>query len=458
MKPELFEKRSEIPAPAEMVFDWHAREGAIRRLSPPWAPLQIISKTPGVDKGVRVRLRIKTGPVFSAWDAEHTACEPGRMFRDTQIKGPFKTWNHTHRFIPEGNGCVLADSIEFAMPFPLNHSGYVTSFVKKDLERIFRYRHTVTRRDLALHLSGKIPKPLRIAITGASGLIGTTLAPFLTTGGHEVFTLVRRPPHPEKNEIFWDPEKGILSENDLEGFDAVIHLAGENIGEVSWTDSVKKRLTASRVQGTRLVAETLSRLQNPPSVFLCASAIGFYGNTGERTVDEATGPGNQFISQMCMDWEEACEKSLTAGIRTVSMRIGVVLSPQGGALSKVLPLFKAGLGAGMGNGSQHISWISLEDVLYAMHHLIADPRMEGPVNLTAPMPVTNIEYTRTLSRVLHRPALFRIPESLIRARFGQMGEEILLSGSRVRPTKLLDSGFTFHHPDLTSALTETLGV
>lgn len=457
MTTERFEKRSAVAAPAEEVYDWHAREGAIRRLSPPWAPLQIISKTPGVDKGTRVKLKIKTGPVFSAWDAEHTASEPGRMFTDTQLKGPFKVWRHTHRFIPRENGSTLEDSIEFSMPFPLDRSAWVTSFIRKDLERIFRYRHTVTRRDLSLHLSGKIQRPLRIAITGASGLIGTSLVPFLTTGGHTVSTLVRRQPAAEKNEIFWDPERGILDPQALEGFDVVIHLAGENIGEVKWTDSVKQRLTASRVKGTRLLAGTLARLESPPSVFLCASAIGFYGNTGEAPVDESAGTGHQFISKLCMDWEEACEEAIHAGIRTVNMRIGVVLSPQGGALSKVLGLFKAGLGAAMGSGAQYVSWISLEDILYAIHHLIATPGLEGPVNLTAPHPVTNLDYTKTLARVLNRPALFHIPEGLIRGVFGQMGEEILLSGSNVNPSKLLDSGFTFNHPDLTSALKETLG-
>ncbi len=458
MKPEHFEKRSTVPAPAEDVFDWHAREGAIRRLSPPWAPLKIISKTPGVDKGTRVKLKIKTGPVFSAWDAEHTACEPGRMFTDTQLKGPFRIWRHTHRFIPRENGSTLEDCIEFSMPFPLNHFAWVTSFVRKDLERIFRYRHTVTRRDLAVHLSGKIQRPLRIAITGASGLIGTTLVPFFTTGGHTVSILVRRQPVAGTNEIFWDPENGILNPDDLEGFDVVIHLAGENIGDVKWTDRVKERLTASRVKGTRLLAKTLARLESPPSVFLCASAIGFYGNTGDVPVDESAGAGNQFISELCMNWEEACEEALRAGIRTANLRIGVVLSPQGGALSKVLGFFKAGLGATMGSGAQMVSWISLEDVIYAIHHLIATPGLAGPVNLTAPNPVSNLEYTKTLARILNRPALFHIPEGLIRGIFGQMGEEVLLSGSKVNPSKLLDSGFTFNHPDLTSALKETLGV
>jgi uncharacterized protein (TIGR01777 family) len=176
------------------------------------------------------------------------------------------------------------------------------------------------------------------------------------------------------------------------------------------------------------------------------------------TVDETAGPGDQYISQMCTAWEKACEPAVACGIRTVNMRIGVVLSPAGGALSKVLTLFKAGLGATMGSGSQYISWISIEDTLNAIHHLIGDGRIHGPVNLAAPINITNREYTKTLAKLLNRPALFKIPESLIRKRFGQMGEEILLSGSRIQPSKLLDSGFSFYHPDLTSALTETLGV
>jgi uncharacterized protein (TIGR01777 family) len=458
MNPELFEKQSRIGAPADLLYEWHAREGAIRRLSPPWAPLQIISKTPGVEKGTRVKLKIKTGPIFSPWDAEHIESEPGRMFTDSQIKGPFKTWRHTHRFTPEGDGCILNDSIEFAMPFPLNHSRFVTSFIRKDLDRIFRYRHTVTKRDLASILSGKINRPLKVAITGASGLIGSNLSPLLTTGGHQVSTLVRRQPVPGKDEIFWNPDKGILSEKDMEGFDVVIHLAGENIGEVKWTESIKERLTASRVKGTRLLAETLSKLSKPPSVFLCASAIGYYGDTGSNDTDESAGPGTQYISRMCDEWETACEASVKAGIRTVNMRIGVVLSPEGGALSKVLTFFKTGLGSTMGAGGQFMSWISIEDTLYSMIHLIANEGIEGPVNLSAPNPVTNKEYTKILAGLLNRPAILRIPEKLIRSRFGQMGEEILLSGSRIRPARLLETGYSFIHPDITSALKEVLGV
>ena len=458
MKPQRYVRRSEIPAPAEDVFNWHAREGAIKRLSPPWAPLKIISKTPGVDTGTQVKLKIKTGPVFSSWDAVHTACEPGRMFRDTQVKGPFRAWNHTHRFIPSGSHSIMEDSVEFAMPFPLDRWHVINTFIRNDLDRIFRYRHIVTRRDLELHSSGKIPKPLKIAISGASGLIGAHLAPFLTTGGHQVFNLVRRQPVSGKQEIFWDPENGVLSGKDLEGFDVVIHLAGENIGEVRWTEDIKKRLTRSRVKGTRLLSETLAGLENPPSVFLCASAIGYYGDTGGRTADETDGPGDQFISALCQAWEEACEPAARSGIRTVNMRIGVVLSPEGGALSKVLPLFKAGLCATMGSGHQHVSWISLEDTLYAIHHLMADSRLQGPVNLVSPFPVTNREYTLKLAGLLKRPALFRIPESLIRTRFGQMGEEILLSGACISPSRLLQSGYSFLHPDITSALTEVLGI
>jgi uncharacterized protein (TIGR01777 family) len=458
MKTYTFTRQSTIDAPAEYVFNWHARIGAIKRLSPPWSPLKIISKTPGVSTGTQVKLKIKTGPVFSSWDALHTACEDGRMFRDTQIKGPFRSWNHTHRFTPSDSGSILEDSIEFCLPFPVSHSNLAHDFIKKDLERIFRYRHTVTKRDLPLHLSGKIQQPLKIAITGASGLIGSRLAPFFSTGGHQVFTLVRRTQKPENNEIFWDPEKGLIDKNALEGFDVVIHLAGENIGEVQWTDAIKARLTQSRVKGTTLLSETLAGLDCPPSVFLCASAIGYYGDTGGATVDESGAMGDQYISDMCHKWEQSCQAAKDKGIRTVNMRIGVVYSPEGGALSKLLFMFRAGLGASIGNGKQAISWISIEDVLHAIHHLIASPLVHGPVNLVSPLPVTNLDFTRTLASLLKRPAWFKIPETVIRARFGQMGEEILLSGANIHPGTLLDSGYSFIHQDLASALTEVLGV
>ncbi|MBU1171846.1 MAG: TIGR01777 family oxidoreductase [Proteobacteria bacterium] len=458
MKIQTFVKRSIIDAPAEDVFEWHAQKGAIRRLSPPWSPLKIISKTPGVDTGTQVRLKIKTGPVFSTWNAVHTACEPGRMFRDTQVKGPFKSWNHTHRFIPSDNNAILEDRIEFALPFPASHSRLINKYVHKDLERIFTYRHAITQRDLFLHRNTPLPRHSRIAITGASGLIGSRLVPFLTTGGHEVYTLVRRKPDPENLEIFWDPEQEILDPKDLEGMDVVIHLAGENIGEVRWTDAIKHRLTQSRVKGTTLLSNTLARLEKPPKVFLCASAIGYYGHTGDTICDESSQSGNQYISSMCKAWEDACEPAIQGGIRTANMRIGVVYSPEGGALSKLLPLFNIGLGASMGSGSQFISWISMEDTLYAMHHLITDTHLYGPVNLVAPNPQTNKALSRILAKKLKRPALFNIPESIIRARFGQMGEEILLSSARIHPEKLLTSGYSFIHPEIDSALNEVLGV
>jgi uncharacterized protein (TIGR01777 family) len=331
-------------------------------------------------------------------------------------------------------------------------------FIKKDLERIFQYRHAVTARDMVLHLSGKFQRPLRIAVTGASGLIGSRLVPFFSTGGHDVYTLVRRKANPDNQEIFWDPEKGLIDKAALEGFDVMIHLAGENIGEVKWTDEIKKRLIMSRVKGTTLLAETMAVLNQPPHVFLCASAIGFYGDTKDRLVDE-TGPmGDQYISDMCRQWEDSCKAAEDKGIRTVNMRIGVVYSPEGGALSKLQFMFKAGLGARIGQGRQSISWISIEDVLHAMHHLISTPGISGPVNLVSPTPVSNKEFTQTLAGILKRPAFLSIPESLIKARFGQMGDEILLASARVKPAKLLDSGYSFIHRDLTSALKEVLGI
>lgn len=458
MTPQTFIKQTPIAAPAEDVFDWHAREGAIRRLSPPWSPLIILSKTPGVDTGTQVRLKIKTGPVFSAWDAVHTACEPGRMFRDTQIRGPFASWNHTHRFIPDGDTSILEDHIAFALPAPASWINPINRYVKHDLARIFAYRHAVTLRDLALFQKKATGRPLKIAITGAGGLIGSRLRPFLTTGGHEVYTLVRRTPDPDKPEIFWDPEGGVLDPRAMEGFDVVIHLAGENIGEVFWTDAVKARLMANRVRSTRLLADTLAGLKRPPHVFLCASAIGYYGDTKDKTLDETAGPGNQFISGLCQAWEEACASAVSRGIRTVTMRIGVVCSPEGGALSKLLPLFRLGLGPVIGSGHQAVSWVSPEDVLYAMHHLITTPDLAGPVNLVSPQPVAQAELARTLSGLLKRPSFVRIPEWLIRARFGQMGDEILLSGARIYPKKLLESGYRFIHPNLTDALGEVLGI
>ncbi len=456
----IFTKQSNIEAPVEDVFQWHARPGALERLSPPWDPLEVIEKGPGIDPGTRVEMNIKAGllPAKIRWVAEHTRYEENRMFQDRQVRGPFKRWVHTHTFTGNGQGgTILEDRIDFALPFhPLGNLFGSRSILKK-LGKIFRYRHATTTSDIEAHLSRQPKKPLHILMSGASGVVGSSLIPFFTTGGHRVTRLVRRTDLRNENERFWDPQKGILEIQDADDFDVVIHLSGENIGEGWWTHRKKKRIIESRNRTTSLIARSIARLKRPPRAFLCASAIGYYGDRGNELMTEENECGADFISNVCDEWEQAASPALEKDIRTVFLRIGVVLSPVGGALQRLLPTFKIGLGAKVGSGKQYMSWISMDDLIGTIYHAINDDSLSGPVNLVAPNPVTNLEITRTLANVISRPALFTIPAWFIKLVFGEMGKEVLLSSTRVSPEKILAAGYCFRHPHLEGALRHLLG-
>lgn len=299
--------------------------------------------------------------------------------------------------------------------------------------------------------------PLNIVISGASGLVGSALVPFLSAGGHRVSRLVRRKGPAFGEEIAWEPESGRIDRDALEGKDAVIHLAGENIADKRWSEAQKARIKDSRIQTTTLLSETLARLDAPPKVLLSASAIGFYGDRGEEELTEESPPGEGFLAEVCRDWEAATKAAAEAGIRVVCLRFGVILSKEGGALKKMLTPFRLGMGGKFGSGKQYMSWIAIDDVCSALLLLLSNEDVQGPVNLTAPNPVTNQEFTRTLGRVLSRPTVMALPAFAARLALGEMADEMLLSGQRVLPRKLLSARFTFGFPDLEGALRHLLG-
>ncbi|RPJ17700.1 MAG: TIGR01777 family protein [Desulfobacteraceae bacterium] len=459
MKTETFVKRTHIRAPVEEVFKWHSRQGALERLSPPWDPVRVIERKGGINKGARVVLEMKAGPFPYKWAAEHTDYEENRMFRDRQVRGPFSSWVHTHSFEPDANDAsFFEDRIDYALPFYPFGQMFGGASVKAKLERIFRYRHATTVEDISLHLSGKnIKKPMKILMTGSSGLLGSAMIPFFTTGGHIVNTLVRRTQVPEKGGAFWDPEQKKLDPSVFDGIDAVIHLAGEHIGEGRWTDEKKRRIIESRTKGTSLIAETISRLSSPPPVFISASAIGYYGNRGDRILTEDDKPGDDFISKVCGEWEKSARSAVSAGIRVVFMRIGIALSPAGGALRRLYLPFAAGVGGKIASGSQYMSWIGIDDVIGAFFHVLAESKISGAVNVVSTNPVTNLEFTKTLGKVISRPTIFSVPAAAINLAFGEMGREVLLSSTRVMPEKLIETGYRFRNPDLSGALSHLLG-
>jgi uncharacterized protein len=294
--------------------------------------------------------------------------------------------------------------------------------------------------------------PAKILVSGSSGLIGTALLPALQSSGYEVSRLVRGTG--SGNEIGWDPARPLAPES-VSGFDAVIHLAGESIVG-RWTKTKKRRILETRVQGTRNLAEALAQAPQRPRLLISASAIGYYGDRGEETLREDSSSGAGFLPEVCREWEGATEPAAKAGVRTVQMRFGLVLSPSGGALQKMLLPFRMGVGGNMGNGRQWWSWVDIDDLVGAVQHVIKTETLQGPVNVVAPSPVRNADFTKTLASVLSRPAIFPMPAFAARLVFGQMGDELLLASQRVEPAKLMASGYVFRKPDLRFALSTIL--
>lgn len=297
---------------------------------------------------------------------------------------------------------------------------------------------------------------MKILVTGSTGLIGSALAQHLSGESHTVIRLLRARARPGEKGILWDIQTGTLDPEPLEAFDAVVHLAGENIASGRWTLTRKAMIRDSRVKGTRLLSETLGRLTQPPKVLVCASAMGFYGDRGDEILNEDSSGGTGFLPDLCREWEAASEPAAAKGIRVVKLRIGIVLSAEGGALKQMLVPFKLGVGGRLGNGKQYMSWIALDDLVGVIEHALTRDTLQGPVNTATPHPVTNLEFTKTLGRVLHRPTLFPVPAFAARLLFGEMGDALLLSSARLEPARLAASGFVFRYPLLEDALRNLL--
>ena len=297
------------------------------------------------------------------------------------------------------------------------------------------------------------PAPLRVAVTGASGMIGSVLVPRLERDGHTVLRLVRRGPR-NNREIAWDPEDGHLDTAGLAGVDAVVHLAGENVGS-RWTGEKKRRIRASRVDATRLLATALAGLSPRPSVLVAASAVGIYGSRGDERLDETSAPGNDFLAGVVREWEAAAQPAVDAGIRVAHLRLGVVLSAKDGALARMLPPFRLGAGGPMGSGTQWMSWIGLDDAVEVFARAVVDPAFTGPINVVAGA-VTNADFATTLGAVLERPAVVTVPAFALKLAFGEMADGTILASQRVEPRRLAQMGHAFRHPDLEGALRAAL--
>jgi uncharacterized protein (TIGR01777 family) len=423
----------------------------------PWTQVRVLEVEGRIQEGGTMLLGLRQGPTELKWKVKHTDFEEGKLFRDEQISGPFNKWVHTHRFSPaEGGGCIVEDDVEWEPP--LGNAGRLVAeaFIEGELKRFFQFRHARLRNDLALHekYSGK---PLVVAVSGSSGLIGRNLTDLLRSGGHEVRPMVRKGGAAPEGGIPWDPKRGTLDPAHLEGLDAVVHLAGESLSALRWSEEKKARILESRVRGTGLIADTLARMPGPPPALVSASAVGFYGNRGNEIVTEDTKPGRGFLAMVCREWEAATAPARKAGIRVVNLRTGFVISLESPGLAKMLPPFKAGLGGRIGSGRQYMSWIDLDDEVGLIHHALARPGVAGPLNATAPQPVPNSAFADTLGRVLNRPTLMPLPSLAVKAMLGELGEELLLKGARVVPTKAEDTGYEFFYPSLEDSLRYQLG-
>jgi uncharacterized protein (TIGR01777 family) len=448
------------------LYDYHASGGAFERLVPPWDQIRILRWKGGeqtkelpdhqqfgdLSTGTEVHLKVGPAPFALKLVAKHTEHSQPFGFVDEQVSGPFSEWRHEHRFIQrDAHSSTLVDELTYKTPL----FGLFDPFVSSKIDTTFHLRHLRTVMDLTRFESYAHVGAKKVAITGASGLIGRNLSAFLRAAGHQVFHLVRRDPK-SPSEIQWNVKARTVDAQALEGMDAVVHLAGESI-DGRWTKDKKQRILNSRVEGTKLLSLALAGLEKPPEVLLSASAVGFYGNHPTEVASETTNPSDSFLGKVCQQWEQAANPARDAGIRVVHPRMGVVLSGQGGALKRMLPAFLAGGGGRLGTGTQWMPWVSIEDVLGLMYVLMMEKSISGPVNVVSPNSVQNAAFTKVLGTVINRPTFIPVPKIAIRTLFGEMGQTLLLEGRKVQPTVASSIGFAYRYADLEQALRFELG-
>lgn len=447
----------------EELFRWHESSGAFERLNPPWDPVKVISSSGGIKDGAVVHLKI---PIFLnfgiRWILTHLGYVKGEKFEDVQIKGPFSFWHHKHLFIgADDNTSVLKDQISFSLPVGVITNRIFGSFFIKKLDRLFKYRHRITINDLKVIAKYKnnFQESQNILISGASGFVGKSLVGFLTLAGHNVYCLVRKKSEvKDSKNIFWDPYKKEIDLKNIPKIDYVINLSGENIAK-RWSSSVKENILKSRVTTTEYLSSLINSKIIAPKAFINASASGFYGFRQTKPMIESDSFGEGFLAEVSRKWEEACQiDTAKVDTRVCIARISVVLSPEGGALKKLLLPFLLGAGGPIDTGNNFMSCISKDDLIYGIYHCIATNSVNGPVNFSIPQEVTNLLFSKVLAKTLKRPCFFPTPSFLIKLIFGEMAKQTILSSTNIYPKKLLETGFEFSYSDIESSIRSGLGL
>lgn len=450
MKRKIFTFSSSYPFSLQEVFNWHMRKDALKRFLPPWQKVKLLSIGSPKKIGSLTKLRMYMGPLFRDWLSKHVLYEEGKRFVDEAMKSPFLFWRHSHEFMEIKKGVLLTDRIEYSLPWYLS-----SSYVEKNLQRLFAFRHKRLSSDLTIFHRYDTHKK-KILISGASGLVGSECVAFLKNLGHEVYCLKRGKSDISRQIIGWDPEKDGNSIEEMEGFDAIIHLSGENIAKKRWSQTQKERIFQSRCRDTYHLATMVSRLCNPPKVFISASAVGIYGDRKEEILTEDHSYGDDFLANVCIHWEKAIEPLKQKAVRLCQARFGYILTPQGGMLGEMLLPFRLCLGGVMGSGKQMIPWVALDDVIYSLYHIMMTQSLFGPVNIVANQPVTQKEFAQTLAKVLRRPCLMRMPKLFLKFVLGERADALIFRSANVSNAKLLQSGYQPHFQTLESYFKECL--
>ncbi len=463
----IFQRTSAIDCDVEDLHQYHANPGALSRLIPPWENISILKRSDSLGVGSEVVIKNSLFGVPVTWLARHTQWNPPTSFQDIQVSGPFKSWVHDHLFEDNGAGhSTLCDQVQYKNKFGWFGS-LGSPIVKSKLEAMFDYRHKTTQADLSLqrflreHASNRM---LKIGVTGSTGLIGRRLVDLIAVMGHQAVRILR-PASKDRaldfplssQTVTWQPDGGFSNPDVMQGLDAIVHLAGKGVASTRWTESSKREIRKSRVDATRSLIRDLSKLASPPKALICASAVGIYGDRADQVLDETDQPGSDLMAELARDWEAAAMEYERAGNRVAIGRLGIALHPRQGALAKLLPPFRLGVGGPVGSGSQYWSWIHVDDAAAAFLYLAANPKCTGAYNLVAPEQTDNKTFVKTLGKVLNRPSLLPAPAFALRMLLGEMADAMLLTSTRANCRRLLEDDFPFRSRTLEGCLRHLLG-